>query len=260
MKRKTLRGRGLPELDGDIAAAWAAIRLAIESFPALRPATTQSSLTRFCGGSRSATCRKNASSASLIGQPECALQNRPPAVPSRAAKPRRGAHRPLLPQRRALPWLLAVWKAQLEAQAANLPGGPQKDGLLRKIRQLETAAHMSLRHPDCCLRSKAASVGGLSNFEQTIVVIRAVLYSSADCAVRRPTPPSNYTALAACERALALRASNEFAHNRQGPGARSAQMPMRRSTDPGSQDPELNERRNRPHVRMRLWRENLDRK
>src|ERR1700741_1974222 len=52
MKRKTLRGRGLPELDGDIAAAWAAIRLAIESFPALRPATTQSSLTRFCGGSR----------------------------------------------------------------------------------------------------------------------------------------------------------------------------------------------------------------
>jgi hypothetical protein len=34
-------------------------------------------------------------------------------------------------------------KSRLEAQAADLPPGPQKDALLRKIRQLETASHMN---------------------------------------------------------------------------------------------------------------------
>jgi hypothetical protein len=34
-------------------------------------------------------------------------------------------------------------KARLEAEAATLPRGPQKDGLLKKIRQLDTASHMS---------------------------------------------------------------------------------------------------------------------
>ena len=34
-------------------------------------------------------------------------------------------------------------KAKLEAQVAKLKPGPQKDALLRKIRQLDTAAHMS---------------------------------------------------------------------------------------------------------------------
>lgn len=34
-------------------------------------------------------------------------------------------------------------KSRLEAQAASLLPGPQKDELLKKIRQLETAAHMN---------------------------------------------------------------------------------------------------------------------
>ncbi len=38
---------------------------------------------------------------------------------------------------------LAAEKARIEAQAAKLPPGPQKDALLRKIRQLETASHVS---------------------------------------------------------------------------------------------------------------------
>jgi len=38
---------------------------------------------------------------------------------------------------------IAAEKARLEAQAANLPRSLQKDGLLKKIRQLETASHMS---------------------------------------------------------------------------------------------------------------------
>jgi hypothetical protein len=33
-------------------------------------------------------------------------------------------------------------KGRLEAQAASLPPGPQKDRLLKKIRQLETASHI----------------------------------------------------------------------------------------------------------------------
>ena len=41
--------------------------LATLSLPALRPATIQSSRTRFSGGSRSATVRKNSSSESVIG-------------------------------------------------------------------------------------------------------------------------------------------------------------------------------------------------
>jgi hypothetical protein len=38
---------------------------------------------------------------------------------------------------------IAAEKAKLEAQVAKLTPGPQKDALLRKIRQLDTAAHMS---------------------------------------------------------------------------------------------------------------------
>ena len=34
-------------------------------------------------------------------------------------------------------------KTKLEARVAQLKPGPQKDALLRKIRQLDTAAHMS---------------------------------------------------------------------------------------------------------------------
>jgi hypothetical protein len=38
---------------------------------------------------------------------------------------------------------IAAEKARLEAQVAQLKPGPQKDALLRKIRQLDTAAHVS---------------------------------------------------------------------------------------------------------------------
>jgi hypothetical protein len=38
---------------------------------------------------------------------------------------------------------IAAEKAKLEAQVAKLEPGPQKDALLRKIRQLDIAAHMS---------------------------------------------------------------------------------------------------------------------
>jgi hypothetical protein len=38
---------------------------------------------------------------------------------------------------------IAAEKAKLEAQIAKLKPGPQRDGLIRKIRQLETALHMN---------------------------------------------------------------------------------------------------------------------
>jgi hypothetical protein len=38
---------------------------------------------------------------------------------------------------------IAAEKARLEAQVANLAPSPQRDALLKKIRQLETASHMS---------------------------------------------------------------------------------------------------------------------
>jgi hypothetical protein len=38
---------------------------------------------------------------------------------------------------------LAAEKARAEEQAAQLPHGPQKDALLNKIRQLDTASHMN---------------------------------------------------------------------------------------------------------------------
>ena len=38
---------------------------------------------------------------------------------------------------------IAAEKAKLEAQVAKLKHGPQKDALVRKIRQLDTALHMS---------------------------------------------------------------------------------------------------------------------
>jgi hypothetical protein len=49
-------------------------------------------------------------------------------------------------QRRSVPHTfedrLAVEKSRLEAQVAHLPP-PQKDALLKKIRQLETASHIN---------------------------------------------------------------------------------------------------------------------
>jgi hypothetical protein len=52
---------------------------------------------------------------------------------------------------------IAAEKAELEAQAAQLKPGPQMDAVLKKIRQLETASHMSgwLSSPE------TASVSGL---------------------------------------------------------------------------------------------------
>jgi hypothetical protein len=38
---------------------------------------------------------------------------------------------------------IAAEKAKLEAQLAKLNPGPQMDAVLKKIRQLDTAAHMS---------------------------------------------------------------------------------------------------------------------
>jgi hypothetical protein len=38
---------------------------------------------------------------------------------------------------------IAAEKARLEAQAAELAPGPQKDGFLKKISQLETATHIN---------------------------------------------------------------------------------------------------------------------
>ena len=38
---------------------------------------------------------------------------------------------------------IAAEKAKLEAQLAEIKPGPQMDALRRKIRQLETASHMS---------------------------------------------------------------------------------------------------------------------
>lgn len=38
---------------------------------------------------------------------------------------------------------IAVEKAKLEAQVARLKRGPQREALLEKIRQLETAIHMN---------------------------------------------------------------------------------------------------------------------
>ena len=38
---------------------------------------------------------------------------------------------------------IAAEKAKLEAQVAKLKPGPQMDAALKKIRQLETAAHIS---------------------------------------------------------------------------------------------------------------------
>ena len=47
-------------------------------------------------------------------------------------------HRPLTFQDQ-----VAADKARLEAQVAKLPAGRQKDELLKNIRQLETASHIS---------------------------------------------------------------------------------------------------------------------
>jgi hypothetical protein len=38
---------------------------------------------------------------------------------------------------------IAAEKARLEAQVAKLKSGPQRDGLLKKIRQLETASDIN---------------------------------------------------------------------------------------------------------------------
>ena len=50
-------------------------------------------------------------------------------------------------RRRSSPHLfedqIAAEKAKLESQVAQLPHGPDKERLLKKIRQLTTAAHMN---------------------------------------------------------------------------------------------------------------------
>jgi hypothetical protein len=73
-------------------------------------------------------------------------------------------------RRRSVPhtfeYRLAVEKSRLEAQLAHLPPGPQKEALLKKIRQLETASHISGFHRPGCGRepkNKTASVGGLTS-------------------------------------------------------------------------------------------------
>jgi hypothetical protein len=38
---------------------------------------------------------------------------------------------------------IAAEKARLEGQVAKLKPGPERDGLLKKIRQLETASHIN---------------------------------------------------------------------------------------------------------------------
>jgi hypothetical protein len=48
-----------------------------------------------------------------------------------------------MPRRHTFEENIAAEKAKLEAQVAKLKPGPQKDALLRKIRQLDTAAHIS---------------------------------------------------------------------------------------------------------------------
>jgi hypothetical protein len=52
-----------------------------------------------------------------------------------------------MPRRRSAPHTfedrIAAEKARLEAQLAKLKPSPQKDELLKKISQLDTAAHMS---------------------------------------------------------------------------------------------------------------------
>lgn len=51
------------------------------------------------------------------------------------------------PRRRSVPHSfeeqIAAEKSRLEAQVASLLPGPQKDALLKKIRQLETASRMN---------------------------------------------------------------------------------------------------------------------
>jgi hypothetical protein len=51
-----------------------------------------------------------------------------------------------MPRRRSVPHTfedrIAAERAKLEAQIAKLTPGPQMDALLRKIDQLETAAHI----------------------------------------------------------------------------------------------------------------------
>lgn len=50
-------------------------------------------------------------------------------------------------RRRSLPHTfegqIAAEKSRLETRAATLPPGPEKEALLGKIRQLETAAHVN---------------------------------------------------------------------------------------------------------------------
>jgi hypothetical protein len=53
---------------------------------------------------------------------------------------------PVMQRRRSTPHTfesqIAAERARLEARASELPHGPEKDQLLRKIRQLNTASHM----------------------------------------------------------------------------------------------------------------------
>ena len=70
-------------------------------------------------------------------------------------------------RRRSIPHTLAdqiaAQKARLEAQVARLRHGPKKDELLEKMRQLETASHVTSGSPPWAFnrqgqpRSKAAN-------------------------------------------------------------------------------------------------------
>lgn len=50
-------------------------------------------------------------------------------------------------RRRSLPHSFEAWlaaeKNRLEEQLADLPHGPERDGLLKKIGQLDTASHIN---------------------------------------------------------------------------------------------------------------------
>ena len=45
-------------------------------------------------------------------------------------------------QTRSLTDRLAAWAEEVREQAAKLPAGPERDALLKKLRQADTAAHL----------------------------------------------------------------------------------------------------------------------
>jgi hypothetical protein len=45
-------------------------------------------------------------------------------------------------QTKSLQDRLAAWAEEVREQAAKLPAGPERDALLKKLRQADTAAHL----------------------------------------------------------------------------------------------------------------------